>query len=144
MSTTMSLLTRVRVLLLALAILAGGFAALAPQAAQEAEASHVSLMTVRGQVIFNGKAQPNVPVRLYNENGAFVRSTVTDAYGNFGIVAGRDHSFYLMAYKTWGTSCAPYGGGIYILQGYSNWFYLSRTMANPQYVSIYASFWQHC
>jgi len=118
----MSVLTRLRVLLFALAILAGGFAALAPQAAQEVEASHAGLITIKGKVTYAGSGTSGFRVYLYNSSGTLVRSVATDAYGNYAISAGRGHTFYLQAHATFGSKCQPYGAGIWVYTVYTNLF----------------------
>jgi len=89
-SSALSLLTRVRVLVLAFALLAGGFAALAPHAAQEASAAggcrvgatvHYSngYVTGTGGSNCGYNANQTVKVTLY-KNGVWQTSRTVSAY----------------------------------------------------------------
>lgn len=113
----------------------------------DAKASHSSLMTIRGKVSpVNGvswQVLSGATVKLWIWNGSryvFSRSTTSNSDGNFAIVAGRNHWFFLSAHRKVGSSC-PH---MYSWSGSTQQFYTSFNWPNPARIDIPVNGGQVC
>lgn len=110
---------------------------------EEASANHGRLMTLRGKVLLGGRPVAGQWVSVYNSAGQRIGNSVsrTDAGGNFAVVVGRGHSYYLGAGAQYGRCVVSGGGGVDRYEGYTGLFALRDSTPNPSYIDIHLRFW---